>query len=116
MRTTAGFRLSRVTTAYSENCSLVLSIPTHVEVHAQGVVHEEIFQKYHNKSHKEEEVAEGVPQQLLEWFDQQVAEPSASYFHETLEQHFAGLKPNASTIDEVTPLPTELPRILMQRQ
>ena len=85
----------------------MLSNPPHLEAHAQGVVHEEIFQNYHNKSRKEEGI-NTVPQQLLEWFDQQIVEPSASYFHETFEQHLSGLKPNASSIDEVPPSESNL--------
>ena len=103
----------------------MLLIPAHLEARAQGVVHEEISQNYNNKVHKEEG-ADTVPQQLLEWLDQQILEPSASYFHETFEQHLSGLKPNASNIAEVIPSTSntlhpfpssiESPRVLMQRQ
>ena len=70
-------------------------------------MHEEIFQNYHNKVHKEENL-DTVPQQLLDWFDQQIVEPSASYLHETFEQHLSGLKPNASNIAEVIPSKSNL--------
>ena len=95
-------RTTMVCSGSSKDHLLVLPIPTHLDAHAQGVVHEEIFHNYHNKTQKEEGI-DTVPQQLLDWLDQQILEPSASYFHETFEQHLSGLKPNASSIDEVVP-------------
>ena len=69
----------------------------------QGVVNEEIFQVFHNKTRQTENI-ESIPQQLKEYFESQIVAPSESYFHETLEQHLSGLKPNASTFEEVRAL------------
>ena len=66
----------------------------------QGVAKEEIWQLYHNKTRQTESV-ESIPQQLKEYFESQIVAPSKDYFHETLEQHLSGLKPNASTFEEV---------------
>ena len=55
---------------------------------------------FHNKTRQTENI-ESIPQQLKEYFESQIVAPSKSYFHETLEQHLSGLKPNASTFEEV---------------
>ena len=58
---------------------------------------------FHNKTRQTENV-ESIPQQLKEYFESQIKAPSESYFHETLEQHLSGLKPNETTFEEVRTL------------
>ena len=63
----------------------------------QGVVNEEIFQAFHNKTRLEENIA-SIPGQLQEYFDSEILAPTVSYFNETLAQHLSGLKPNISEV------------------
>jgi hypothetical protein len=63
----------------------------------QGVVNEEIFQTFHNKTRLEEHIG-SAPEQLHEFFDSEILAPTASYFNETLAQHLSGLKPNFSEV------------------
>ena len=77
----------------------------HVVV-VKGVVNEEIFQMFHNKTRLEENVA-SVPEQLHEYFDSEILAPTVAYFNETLAQHFSGLKPNISEV---------LPSLISQAQ
>ena len=64
------------------------------------MLHEEISQNYLNETRKVKGTGT-IPQQLVDWFEEQVKGPSAAFFHETIQQHLSGLIPNATTFNEV---------------
>ena len=64
---------------------------------AQGVVNEEIYQIFYNKTKQAENIA-SVPAQLNDYLQNQIVAPTAAYFSETLAQHFSGLTPNISQV------------------
>ena len=63
----------------------------------QGVVNEEIFQVFNNKTKQEENLA-SIPEQLENYIQTQIVEPTRAYYGESLEQHLSGLTPNISEV------------------